>query len=95
MRGGHGGQFNGPRDEFGNLLPPSNAFGPVPQGGFRRGPSDHKMAHQYSNDTMNSQQSRGRGRGDFPEGVMAEGVRMGREGDLDLMAMGEGFPWAL
>ncbi|KAL8766320.1 MAG: hypothetical protein Q9203_006503 [Teloschistes exilis] len=29
MRGGRGG-FGGPRDEFGNPLPSSNAFGPVP-----------------------------------------------------------------
>ena len=35
-RGGHGGPFNAPRDEFGNLLPPSNAFGPAPPVGFRR-----------------------------------------------------------
>ena len=66
MRGGYGGSFNAPRDEFGNLLPPSNAFGPSPLGASRREPFDPRMTHQYSNDTMNSQGSRGRGRGGYP-----------------------------
>lgn len=66
MRGGYGGSFNAPRDEFGNLLPSSNAFGPSPLGASRREPFDPRMTHQYSNDTMNSQGSRGRGRGGYP-----------------------------
>lgn len=66
MRGGRGGPFNGPRDEFGNPLPPSNAFGPVPHGGFRREPVEPPMMRQYSNDPSNSQAFRGRGRGGYP-----------------------------
>lgn len=66
MRGGYGSPFNAPRDEFGNLLPPSNAFGPAPLGPTRREPLDPRTTHQYSNETMNSQGSRGRGRGGYP-----------------------------
>ena len=62
MRGGRGG-YGGLRDEFGNPLPPSNAFGPMP-GTVRRDPSDPGMRHQYSDDGMNG--PRGRGRGGFP-----------------------------
>lgn len=62
MRGGRGG-YSGPRDEYGNPLPPSNAFGPVP-GPMRRDPSDPRMRHQYSDEGMGG--SRGRGRGGFP-----------------------------
>lgn len=65
-RGGYGGPFNAPRDEFGNLLPSSNAFGPPPLGASRREPLDPRMTHQYSSETMNSQGSRGRGRGGYP-----------------------------
>ncbi|MCJ1304162.1 regulator of ime2, partial [Hypocenomyce scalaris] len=37
MRGGRGGRsYNGPRDEFGNPLPPSAAFGVRPSGDRRR-----------------------------------------------------------
>ena len=65
MRGGRGG-YNVPRDEYGNPLPPSNAFGPGPPGGIRRDQSEPpRMRRQYSNETMNSQGSRGRGRGGF------------------------------
>ena len=67
MRGGRGGgrgMYNGPRDEFGNPLPPSPAFGPGP--GMRRNSGEQRLRHQYSNETMNSQGSRGRGRGGYP-----------------------------
>ena len=63
MRGGRGGGYNGPKDEYGNPLPPSNAFGPMPPDGRRRDMSEPPMRRQYSNETMNSQSSRGRGRG--------------------------------
>ena len=68
MRGGRGGRpYNGPRDEFGNPLPPSPAFGPGPGPGGRRYSNDSgRMRHQYSNETMNSVGSRGRGRGGYP-----------------------------
>ena len=65
MRGGRGG-YSGPRDEYGNPLPPSNAFGPTPPGAMRSDPSDTRMGYQYSNETMNLQGSRGRGRGGYP-----------------------------
>lgn len=65
IRGGHGGRYNGPRDEYGNLLPPSNAFGPIPPAERRRDMSEPPMRRQYSNETMNSQSSRGRGRGGY------------------------------
>lgn len=90
--GGHGGQFNGPRDEFGNLLPPSNAFGPVPQGGFRREPSDHRMTHQYSNETMDSQQSRGRGRGGYPGRGYGRGGPFGPGRGPGFNGNGRGIP---
>jgi len=65
MRGGRGG-YNGRRDEYGNPLPPSDAFGPGPPPGFRRDQSEPpRMRRQYSDETMNSQGSRGRGRGGF------------------------------
>ncbi|KAL8657829.1 MAG: hypothetical protein Q9226_001533 [Calogaya cf. arnoldii] len=62
MRGGRGG-YIGPRDEYGNPLPPSNAFGPSP-GGTRRDQSEPRMGGQYSEENMNG--FRGRGRGGFP-----------------------------
>lgn len=64
MRGGRGGRmYNGPRDEFGNPLPPSGAFGAAPG---RRSSSEQRLGHQYSGETMNSQGLRGRGRGGYP-----------------------------
>lgn len=64
MRGGRGGRmYNGPRDEFGNPLPPSGAFGAAPG---RRSSSEQRLRHQYSGETMNSQGPRGRGRGGYP-----------------------------
>ena len=65
MRGGRGGRYNGPRDEYGNPLPSSNAFGPMPPTGRRRDMSEPPMRRQYSDETMNSQSSRGRGRGGY------------------------------
>ncbi|KAL9600580.1 MAG: hypothetical protein Q9219_003126 [cf. Caloplaca sp. 3 TL-2023] len=62
MRGGRGG-YGGPRDEYGNPLAPSNAFGPTP-GPLRRDPSDPGMSQHYFDEGINS--SRGRGRGGFP-----------------------------
>lgn len=72
MGGGRGGRgYGGPRDEFGNPLNPSAAFGPLPPGGFRRDSSDSRLRNQYSNETMGSNNSRGgsygaRGRGGYP-----------------------------
>ena len=63
IRGGRGGPFDGPKDQFGNPLPPSNAFGPVHPGGFRPEPSESGMVRQYTNETVTSQTSRGRSRG--------------------------------
>lgn len=65
-RGGYAGSFHPPRDEFGNPLLSSNAFGPPPPAGFQREPSDPRMTRQHSSETMNSQGSRGRGRGGYP-----------------------------
>ena len=66
MRGGRGG-FGGPKDEFGNPLPPSNAFGPAPAAGFKRERSAPPMRRQYSDESMDSYGMRGgRGRGGLP-----------------------------
>ena len=51
-RGGRGGGYGMVRDEYGNPMPPPNAFGGPPR--------------QYSNDSGFSQGSRGRGRGGYP-----------------------------
>ena len=59
MRGGRGGRHNGPRDEYGNLLQSSDAFGPLPPGAVRRSHSGGRV-DQYSNGF------RGRGRGGYP-----------------------------
>jgi len=71
-RGGLGGMwggregYNGPRDEHGNSLPPSNAFGPGSLPGSRRDQSEPpRMRRQYSDEMMSSQGSRGRGRGGY------------------------------
>lgn len=63
--------YNGPRDEFGNPLNPSAAFGPMPTGGPRSNSSDSRLRHQYSNEGMGPGNSRGavysgRGRGGHP-----------------------------
>lgn len=69
MRGGRGGRgYNGPRDEFGNPLPPSAAFGPGSNEGFGRASSERVLRNQHSSETMNSQGFRGRGRGYGPRG---------------------------
>jgi len=71
MRGGRGGRmYNEPRDEFGNPLPPSGAFGTAPG---RRSSSEQRLRHQYSGETMNSQGPRGRGRGGYPPRVYGRG----------------------
>ena len=67
---GRGGRYNGPRDEFGNPLPPSGAFAQGPPGGQR----DPRLRNQYSNETMNSQGSRGSRRGGaYPRGGPGRG----------------------
>ncbi len=67
MRGGRGG-YGPPRDEFGNPLPPSNAFGPMPPAGVRRDRSEPaRMRRQYSDEAMNGWGPRGgRARGGYP-----------------------------
>lgn len=82
MRGGRGG-YSGPKDEYGNPLPPSNAFGHMPPAGMRRDQSEPpRLRNQYSDETMNSQGSRGRGRGGFgpPRGYGRGGPRGGPYG---------------
>lgn len=69
-RGAPGGFRNGrddhntPKDEFGNPLAPSNAFGPLPPP-VRRSSADTKMRQEYSSETLNTQSSHGRGRGGY------------------------------
>ena len=82
MRGGRGGGgYNGPRDEFGNPLPPSAAFGPGPNEGFGGNPSEQILRNQHSSETMNSQGSRGRGRGYGPRGGFYGPARGGGPGN--------------
>ncbi|KAL6713431.1 regulator of ime2 [Lecanora helva] len=82
MRGGRGG-YNGPRDEYGNPLPPSNAFGPMPPAGMRRDRSEPpRLRNQYSDETLVPPWSRGRGRGGYgpPRGYGRGGPRGGPYG---------------
>ena len=66
MRGGRAG-YGGPKDEYGNQLPPSNAIGPAPPMGMRRDRSEPPMRRQYSDEAMGGYGSRGgRGRGGYP-----------------------------
>lgn len=90
MRGERGARFNGPRDEFGNPLPPSNAFGPVPQGGLRREPLESRMTHQYSSETTNSQGPRGRGTGYPLRGYGRGSGPNGNERGIPMGAMAAG-----
>ena len=62
---GSRGVYGGPKDEYGNPLPPSNAFGPTPPMGVRRDRSEPPMRRQYSDEAMNSYGSWGRGRGGY------------------------------
>ncbi|KAI9703357.1 MAG: regulator of ime2 [Candelina mexicana] len=68
---GAGRGYNGPRDEFGNPLPLSAAFGPP--SGLRRDPSDPRIRNEYANGSLRSAGSGGppppfggRGRGGYP-----------------------------
>ena len=94
IRGGRGGwPYQGPRDEFGNPLPPSPAFGPMPPGSGQREPSIPRMRHEHSNETMNSQGSRGRGRGGYPSrGYGREGPYNGNRGGPAMNGNGRGIP---
>ena len=66
IRGGARGGYNGPRDEYGNPLPPSNAFGPMPPAGMRRDQSEPpRIRNQYADENINFQGYRGRGRGGY------------------------------
>ena len=83
-RGRGGRMYNGPRDEYGNPMPPSGAYG-----GGMRGPDGQYPRKQYSNETMSSQNSRGRGRGGYPpRGYGRGGPYGGGRGGRGGMAMG-------
>jgi hypothetical protein len=92
MRGGQGGAFSNPRDEFGNLLPPSNAFGPIPSGGFRREAADLRVTQQYSNESMNAYGPRGRGRAGYPGRGYGGGGPSGPGRGAGLNGNGRGIP---
>ena len=47
LRSGSRGRYEGPRDEYGNPLPPSNAFGPPP--GQQRVPPNQRPPDQFNN----------------------------------------------
>ena len=80
LRGGRGGRmYNGPRDEYGNPLPPPPAFGSGT--GSRSNSQDPQMRRQYSGETVDSQGSRGQGRGGYPpRGYGRGGPYSGRGG---------------
>lgn len=87
--GGRGGRaYNGPRDEFGNPLPPSSAFGISPGAGKNSG--EHPMPHQYSNEAMIPQNFRGRGRGGYPPRGYARGGSFGPRGGPGNNGNGQG-----
>lgn len=92
IRGGRGGGYGGPRDEYGNPLPPSNAFGPILPGGMRQDQSEPPMRGQYSNEALNSQGSRGRGRGGYPSGGYGRGGPYRGRGGPGLSSYGRGGP---
>ena len=74
---GRGGRFNGPVDQYGNPLPPSGAL----PGRRMSGDYPRRMP---SNETMNSQGSRGRGRGGYPpRGYPRGGPYGGRGGPMN------------
>lgn len=93
MRGGRGGGYTGPRDEFGNPLRPSNDYDPGLAVGMRRDQSEPPMRRQYSDETMNSQSSRGRGRGGYPQRGYGRGGPYGPgRGGPGMNAYGRGMP---
>lgn len=75
MRGGARGGYGGtPRDEYGNPMPPSNAFGPMPPAGIRRDRSEPaRIRPQYSDETTCSGNPRSRGRGGYSRGYARGG----------------------
>ena len=89
---GRGGRvYNGPRDEYGNPLPPVATFGQAP--GPRRNSAEQYPRRQYSNETMNSQGSRGRGRGGYPpRGGYGRGGPYGGRGGPGMAGSGRGGP---
>ncbi|KAL8673319.1 MAG: hypothetical protein Q9168_002243 [Polycauliona sp. 1 TL-2023] len=92
MRGGRGGHGT-PRDEFGNPLPPSGAFGII-DGSTRREQSEPRMRGQHSDENMNMNGFRGgRGRGNFPSRGYGRGGHdgPGRGG----FANGRGMPMGM
>ena len=93
LRGGRGGGYTGHRDEHGNPLRPSNDFDPGFAGGVRRDQSEPPMRAQYSNETMNSQGSRGRGRGGYPQRGYGRGGPYGfGRGGPGMNSYGRGMP---
>ena len=94
IRGGRGGRsYNGPRDEFGNPLPPSAAFGSG-TAGPRRNSGESRLRQQYSGETLNSQGSRSRGRGAYPPRGYGRGgpYSNGRGGPQRINDNGRGIP---
>ena len=92
-RGGLGAGHTGSRDEYGNPLRPLNDFDPGLAAGVRRDLSEPPMRRHYSNETMNSQGSRGRGRGGFPQRGYGRGGPYGPgRGGPGMNSFGRGVP---
>ena len=90
-RGRGGRMYNGPRDEYGNPLPIAGAYGQGP--GSRRSSGEQYPRRQYSNETMNSQGSRGKNRGGYPpRGGFGRGGPYGGRGGPGIAGNGKGGP---
>ena len=90
-RGRGGRMYNGPRDEYGNPLPPAGALGQAP--GSRRNSGEQYPRRQHSDETMNSQSSRGGGRGGYPpRGGYGRGGPYGGRGGPGMSSNGRGGP---